>query len=148
MQTEGTYRFTICLLMHSFVHLFVSQRSSGEWFDDIWRMVSSTYCKWKFTTEPDFRYQHFLAFLAKKNPKNVKKIRKIYKILTVLIIFDIQYVGELPNKRKFNTQPNLWFWIFVDFFVQKQSKLNKKWENCQNANCSMKFFETWYVDTS
>ena len=131
MQTERTYRFAICLLMHSFVHLFVSQRSSGEWFDDIWRMVSSTYCKWKFTTEPDFRYQHFLAFLAKKNPKNDKKIRKIYKILTVLIIFDIQYVGASKQKKnQHTTQPLIltFCWLFCPKKVkieQKEGKLSK-----------------------
>ena len=108
--------------------MLVSQRSSGELFDDIWQN-GFQYCK--FTTEPDFQYQHFLAFLAKKTPKMTKKLRQISKILTVLIIFDIQYVGASKQKKnQHTTQPLIltFCWLFCPKTVkieQKEGKLSK-----------------------
>ena len=45
------------------------------------------------------------------------------------------------------------FQPFLAFFgqkkqQQKQPKLTKNEENCQNPNCLLKFSEIWYVDTS
>ena len=110
--------------------MLVSQRSSGEWFDDIWQN-GFQYCKWKITTEPDFQYQHSLAFLAKKTPKMTKKLKQISKILTVLIIFDIQYVGASKQKKnQHTTQPLIltFCWLFCPKTVkieQKEGKLSK-----------------------
>ena len=113
---EGTYRFTICLLMHSFVHLFVSQRSSGEWFDDIWPIVFQVHTlNENLPQNLTFDINIFWLFWPKKPPKMTKKLRQIYKILTVLIIFDIQYVGASKQKKnQHTTQPLIltFCWLF------------------------------------
>ena len=142
---EGTYRFTICLLMHSFVHLFVSQRFSGEWFDDIWQMVSSTVDE-NLPQNLTFDINIFWLFWPKKPPKNDKKLRKIYKILTVYWLFLIYSMKMLPS----NTQhiPTFNFDFLLALLSKNSQNWTKKRRNCQNPNPLIKLFEIWYVDAS
>ena len=54
----------------------------------------------------------------------------------------------LSNKKNATKKLFLDFGLFDFFLTKKQPKLTKNEENWQNPNCSMKFFEIWYVDTS